>query len=75
MTPQPGLRLVITLDPIPQAATGGNNGDTDNGQRRYGGQGGLAVIAVEGAGGSEYNCNGAQVVCSRCFWRFNRSYF
>ena len=43
----------------PTGATGGNNGATDNGQRRaYGGQGGQGwgSGAGGGAGGSEYNC-------------------
>tara|TARA_Y100000015_G_C2361190_1_gene75314 strand:- start:187 stop:678 length:492 start_codon:yes stop_codon:yes gene_type:complete len=43
----------------PTGATGGNNGATDNGQRRanggYGGQG-WGSGAGGGAGGSEYNC-------------------
>lgn len=43
----------------PTGGTGGNNGATDNGQRRaYGGQGGQGwgAGAGGGAGGSEYNC-------------------
>ena len=59
MTPTTWTQAGNNPGSYPTGATGGNNGATDNGQRRaYGGQGGQGwgAGAGGGAGGSEYNC-------------------